>query len=333
MEWYALADTRKRTILDEIATQTGLPAQAIEKDWWVTQCLRAIFRLPLAEHLIFKGGTSLSKGWQLIDRFSEDIDLSVSRDYLGYGGEISNSQLKKLRKASCAFVSDSLASALQTSLLEIGVPQDAFQLTVPIPADTDVDPQVIYVAFAPLLSPIAYLPARVKIEVGARAMMEPTAARALRSMVGEQFPESKFADPAFMATTVLPKRTFLEKIFLLHETLQLEPERIGSRLSRHLYDIERLMDTEHGHAALQDQALFAALASFRARFNTIKHVDYSKHTYSDIAFVPAAANRKIWETDYADLRENMLYGHSLGFQALMGRLEALQDKFRLADRG
>jgi Nucleotidyl transferase AbiEii toxin, Type IV TA system len=328
MEWYKLSTARQQAILEGLASQTGLPAQAIEKDWWVTQCLRAIFRLSLAEHLIFKGGTSLSKGWGLIDRFSEDIDLSVSRDYLGFGGEISNSQVKKLRKASCAFVTDCLAEVLQASLIEIGIPQDAFQLTVPIPADSDIDPQVIYVGFPSVLAPLAYLPTRVKIEVGCRALMEPTEARPLQSMIGAGFPNSKFGDPVFMATTVLPKRTFLEKIFLLHETLQLNPERIGSRLTRHLYDIERLMDTEHGLGAVQDLDLFDALATFRARFNTIKHVDYSKHNFAEITFVPQVSHRKGWENDYLQLQESMLYGDHLSFHALMARLEELQGRFR-----
>ncbi|HEX2901255.1 MAG TPA: nucleotidyl transferase AbiEii/AbiGii toxin family protein, partial [Bacteroidia bacterium] len=93
MEWCKLASNRKRTILDEIASRAGLPGQAIEKDWWVTQCLRAVFQTSVSEHIVFKGGTSLSKGWGLIERFSEDIDLSVSRDYLGYGGELSSNQL------------------------------------------------------------------------------------------------------------------------------------------------------------------------------------------------------------------------------------------------
>lgn len=328
MEWYKLTDDRKRTILNQLAAQTGLPTQAIEKDWWVTQCLRAIFRLPLANHLIFKGGTSLSKGWGLIERFSEDIDLSVSRDFLGFGGDISNSQIKRLRKASCVFVSDTLAAAIQTSLEEIGIPKDAFQLTIPISDDTDVDPQVIKVGYQSLLDPMDYLPASVKIEIGARALMEPTEVRPLRSLIATAFPDASFADADFQATTVLPKRTFLEKICLLHETLQLNPEQIRGRLARHLYDIERLMDTTHGVDALQDPALLQTLARFRERFNTVKHVDYSKHTFAEISFVPHLAHRKSWENDYRALQENMIHGAQLDFGGLMRRLEELQNRFR-----
>lgn len=331
MEFLNLSTDRKRTIFLETAAHSGLPVQAIEKDWWVTLCLRVLFSLPESEWLIFKGGTSLSKGWGLIERFSEDIDLSISRAFLGYGSDdISNNQIKKLRKASFAFVSGRLAEALQIGLEALGLSRDAFQLSMPIAADSDVDPQTIYVAYAPHFEPITYLPPRVKIEVGARAMMEPSESRPLRSMIGSVYPDAAFADAAFPVTTVLPKRTFLEKLFLLHETLQLDPSKVGDRLSRHLYDIDRLMDTPHGLAALEDHALFCGLADFRRRFNTIKAVNYDTHTFQEITFVPSAAFLGTWERDYKRLQENMIFGNSRSFAQLLTRLEALQQRFRMA---
>ena len=97
-KFYDLTNKTKLETLDQVSNQTGLPPAAIVKDWWVTLALKAIFLLPFSEHIIFKGGTSLSKGWKLIERFSEDIDLVLDRTLLGFEGELSKGQIRRLRK-------------------------------------------------------------------------------------------------------------------------------------------------------------------------------------------------------------------------------------------
>jgi predicted nucleotidyltransferase component of viral defense system len=116
MEWLKLADERKKIIIIQTANHLGLPPHAVEKDWWVTLALRATFALPVGEHLVFKGGTSLSKAWQLIERFSEDIDLAIDRSFFGFQDELSKSQIDKLRKKSCQYVSSQLKDELQKQL-------------------------------------------------------------------------------------------------------------------------------------------------------------------------------------------------------------------------
>ena len=88
----------RRDIIDYVSDRTGLSRIVVEKDWWVTSVLRAIFSLPYSDNISFKGGTNLSKCWDLIHRMSEDIDIAVSREYLGFPGELS-----KIRSATnCA---------------------------------------------------------------------------------------------------------------------------------------------------------------------------------------------------------------------------------------
>ncbi|MFB9056870.1 nucleotidyl transferase AbiEii/AbiGii toxin family protein [Mariniflexile ostreae] len=101
-----LSKKGKQNIFNPVSEKTGLPSSAVEKDWWVTLSLNIIFSLPYSKHIVFKGGTSLSKAWNLIERFSEDIDLVIDRKYLGFEGELSKTQVKKLRKASCSFCFD-----------------------------------------------------------------------------------------------------------------------------------------------------------------------------------------------------------------------------------
>jgi predicted nucleotidyltransferase component of viral defense system len=116
-----LPEARRKQIFEQTSERTGLPPSAIEKDWWVTLALKTIFELPVSEHIVFKGGTSLSKGWNLIERFSEDIDLTIDRKYFGFDGDISNEQVKKLRKASCLFGSGEFRNALDLKLKELGI--------------------------------------------------------------------------------------------------------------------------------------------------------------------------------------------------------------------
>ena len=97
MKYTDLSEVQQQELLRQANIATRIAKKNIEKDWWVTQVLKAIFSLPYAEHLSFKGGTSLSKAWKVIARFSEDIDIAISREYLGFAGELSRTQICRAR--------------------------------------------------------------------------------------------------------------------------------------------------------------------------------------------------------------------------------------------
>lgn len=94
-KWKNLKTETRLNIFKDVASKKGLPDYAIEKDWWLVHSLGVVFSLSFADALVFKGGTSLSKGWNLIDRLSEDIDLVLDRGHLGFSGELSNTQICK----------------------------------------------------------------------------------------------------------------------------------------------------------------------------------------------------------------------------------------------
>lgn len=106
IKWLNIDDETKRRAYTQIAENTGMSPFAVEKDWWVVQTLSIVFEMDVAEHLVFKGGTSLSKAWKLIERFSEDVDLAIDREFFGFGGDLSKKQLTDLRKAASVFTSD-----------------------------------------------------------------------------------------------------------------------------------------------------------------------------------------------------------------------------------
>ena len=110
--WYNTPAQTKANAYIQIAEKTGMAPFAVEKDWWVVQTLAIIFEMEIGAHLVFKGGTSLSKAWRLIDRFSEDIDLAVNRNFLGFNGDLSGTQVANLRKSANTYIADKFYSEL-----------------------------------------------------------------------------------------------------------------------------------------------------------------------------------------------------------------------------
>ena len=312
----------------------GIGQAAIEKDWWVSVTLKALFQTDCANYLIFKGGTSLSKGWNLIERFSEDIDLAISHSFFGIN-KSNKSQREKLRKQSRAYIQNTLSAQLDERLKAMDI--TGYQIenvaTVEnrngeiVPIDSDKDPTVILLHYGSLLSrKIDYIPPRVKIEISCLSMDEPVEEREIRSLICESFPDDD-TDAVCRIKTVVPSHTFLEKIFLLAEEFQKDKPR-SMRMSRHLYDLERLMDSDFGKMALADKTLYNAIIDHRQAYYALKYVDYSLHHPSTINILPPERVLDDWKQDYSNMQRYFIYGPSLDFELLMKRIIELQSRLR-----
>lgn len=325
--WIKVPEKERADLFSSVALTTGLPNVAIEKDWWVTMVLQALFSCDCAAHIVFKGGTSLSKAWNLIERFSEDIDISIDRAFFGFEGELKKKQITNLRRASCSYTKDKLKDDLDNKLQEAGV--SGYSLFIQETKDTTQDPQVIEVRYKSLFSSDNYIPDKVMVEIGARSLMEPNKDIQLRSILADNYPESDFADAYFTVPTVIPQRTFLEKAFLLHEEFQKPLENIRiDRMSRHIYDLEKLMDTDFARDALSRPDLYHSIVEHRRMLTAMKEVDYSTHVPEKINFVPPVAIIDLWRRDYETMQSNMIYGDSLSFSRLIDRIKELNERFR-----
>ena len=323
MAWLQLPDATRRNIFTETGRRIGLPAVAVEKDWWVVHTLTLVFSMECAPALIFKGGTSLSKSWGLIQRFSEDIDLAIDRTYLGFTDDLDRQKIKKLRKASFAFMTTTFLNELTAKFGEAGF--TGVKVAYHNTGQSDQDPIIIDIYYPTLTEKETYVKPGVLVEVGCRSLKEPNTERTFATLVAENFGERPFADAPIILPVVNPERTFLEKIFLLHEEFQKAPDKIRvDRLSRHLYDIEKLSQTEFAAVALQDADLYNIIVEHRSRFTPISGVDFANHSPDKIAFVPPAHLLPNWEGDYRQMQENMIYGKSLPFAELIQNLSALQ---------
>jgi predicted nucleotidyltransferase component of viral defense system len=307
--------------------KTGISQVVLEKDWWVTSVLRALFSLPYAEHVSFKGGTSLSKCWNLIERFSEDIDIAVNREYLGFSGELSKTQINdKLRRAACSFVREKLKIDLQKQLETNGINPADFSINVNITTITTTDPEIIEVHYKTLFAD-HYIKPVVKLEISGRSMNAPIKKIILQAILDESFPNTPVAEKPFELNAVVPERTFWEKICLLHEEFAKPQELIRiERMSRHLYDLERMMNTDIAEKALKDKDLYNSIVEHRRVFVGLKGFDYDTLATKTIKIVPPESVIAMWQQDYETMQRTMIYGNSLPFNMLIDKIKQLNEK-------
>lgn len=278
-----------------------------------------------APALIFKGGTSLSKGWNLIQRFSEDIDLALDREYLGFAGELEKADIRRLRRKSFEYLTGTFLHELKEKFTAAGFRDINIKYREVI--NHDQDPIIIEIYYPKLTERDTYLKPGVLVEIGSRSLVEPNTLRTFATMVAENYTTQAFADKAISIPIVNPERTFLEKIFLLHEEFKKPGEKIRvDRLSRHLYDIEKLSKTEFAVTELKNGELYHTILTHRRKFNPIAGVDFSNHQPEKIAFIPSAHLLADWGADYKQMQENMIYGDTLSFVELITKLAELQAK-------
>ncbi|WP_455663746.1 nucleotidyl transferase AbiEii/AbiGii toxin family protein [Phocaeicola sp.] len=330
-DYFKLTEEQQRMVITQTANKIGLPVQAVEKDLWVTVILQVLFTLSFADKLVFKGGSSLSKVWNLIQRFSEDIDLVIDRSIFNSEGDLTKKQLKRLRKESSLFVRDTVVPALKQALKLYGLSELCIVEAEP---DGDGDntypePRKIHIRYKSLFEERqSYLAPEVMLEIGSRALMEPAETAKVKSMISTNFPINTTIVNSDILTAV-PQKTFLEKAFLLHELFSTDGGAIANRKSRHLYDLEKMMDSEFALKAITDDELWNTIHHHREVFTHMKDVDYSPDIRDRISLVPPQNIIEEWRKDYEVMQTAMIYGESLTFDELAKRMEALTSRFRL----
>lgn len=284
--------------------------------------------MPYADNVSFKGGTNLSKCWGLIQRMSEDIDIGISREFLGFGGELSKNQISdKLRRASCSFVRNIMRNDVENALVAQGISPDAITVIVQETKVSTVDPETIYVAYKSLYGGNGYILPQVKIEVSGRSITEPVSKVSVRSYISENLPKLTFQDNPVEVNAVIPQRTFLEKLFLLHEEFSKPDSEIRvERMSRHLYDVYNIMQTKIADEALADDNLYDSVIEHRRKFIGIKGFDYDSLRKWTLKITPTGEIRAKWETDYKNTVANMIMGEAPSFEDIMLALEDLNNR-------
>ncbi|MDP5049377.1 MAG: nucleotidyl transferase AbiEii/AbiGii toxin family protein [Saprospiraceae bacterium] len=327
-----LNDASRLTSINEASRISGISAKAIEKDWWVTLSLKLLFNSPYARHFAFKGGTSLSKGWQLIDRFSEDIDISLSSEAVNieYVEKPSKTFVEQLRRAGCFFTSNELMEALKAEFRNSQVPEILYSIEAEsVRSDMpDTDPQTLYVNFISLFDPKPYLPDRVKIEFSVRSLKEPSIKRGMRSLLVTHFPNENYIEENCEILTIQPQRTLIERMLLLHEEYNRDErgKMRTDRMSRHYYDLFQLGRQDFSSATLKDNDFIEEIIEHRKYYSRLKRFDYSTLKRGSIRIIPSDDVLKALEQDYEIMRAEMIYGHPPTFEEIIQSMKNLQDE-------
>lgn len=261
----------------------------------------------------------------IIERFSEDIDLAVDRAFLGFDGELGKEQRTKLRKTANKYICETLFPALQKAFVEKGLKEVKIELESI--TTSDQDPVIINVYYPNVIETPGYIKPRVQIEIGCRSLREPFENRAILSLVDEVYPQMVFSQQPVSIPSVLPERTFLEKIFLLHEEFQRPKDKIRvERLSRHLYDVYKISLTEVADRALSNKELYETIVKHRYSFTCLGGVNYNLHQPQTINIIPSPELMQAWSTDYKTMQEQMIHGESSSFDVLIDSLKTLNEQ-------
>jgi hypothetical protein len=330
---WQLTLAQRRELFVAAAQKLGYGAAVVEKDFWVCLTLRHLFTLPGAgQHLVFKGGTSLSKAWGAIRRFSEDVDVSLSREWLGFGGaqDPEQSPSKTKRKAQLEALKAASAAKIQTELVA-GL-RDRYLADLgasgwEVKPDAQDDQSLIFSYPSALGEPgeSAYVRREVKVEGGARADTWPTENRVIRPYVAEAFPEG-IADAQAMIKTLAIERTFWEKATILHvEALRAAGKATRSRYSRHYADLAVLADHEAGRRALLREDLRRRVVEHKRVFFAETGDPYATAVPGTFRLLPERARLEELERDYREMRE-MFFEEPPAWPALVERLRRLEDE-------
>lgn len=330
-KWFAIPDSTKRNAYIQIAEKTGMAPFAVEKDWWVVQALTVIFEMDIAKHLVFKGGTSLSKAWNLIERFSEDIDLAIDRRFFNFEGVLSKRQIEKLRAVSNEYMAHVFYPELQKRFQDKGI--NAIKWEIEKTDNPEEDPVKIYLYYPEVIPSPGYLEPRIQIEISCRSLREPFTNKTFRSLIDEEYQEMEFAQQHIEVQTVNPERTFLEKIFLLHEEFHRPVKKIRvERLSRHLYDVYHLSKTVFAEKAINDKELYETIVVHRHKFTRVGGVNYIQHNPKTINPIPIPEVIDAWEEDYKIMLEQMIYEENKPtFKDIINQLTALKERINALD--
>ncbi|MBN9690750.1 MAG: nucleotidyl transferase AbiEii/AbiGii toxin family protein [Verrucomicrobia bacterium] len=321
----------RRQLFVEAGARRGLPPFHVEKDFWVCWVLGVLFGdADAGSHLTFRGGTSLSKAWGIIERFSEDIDISMSRPWLGNSKDpAENGLISAERERRLKALRDDCREAIRSRihpLLEnaAGTLQDVFHLEVE-PLDKARDPFCLHFHYptTQLAAPSDYNRPAVKVELSGRAEGWPMEPRTIRPYVAEEFPN--VAGPCeLMLSCVHPARTFWEKAALVHEhNSRPEAKPLSPAQARHLYDLNRLWTEAAVAQAGGFRELFTGVKAHRAAFFAYNWVDYSSLIPSTLCLRPRDERLAEWRNDYARMRP-MFFSDPPSFDLLVSGLETIE---------
>ena len=336
----AASDNDRRGLFLTCAQRLGMTIQNIEKDFWVCWTLDALFhRLPSGSpRLLFKGGTSLSKGYNLISRFSEDIDITVFRDDIGAKASVDElAQLSKtargkrldgIKKVCQTYINHSLLATLRELAAQTMVAIGHDQARLRVSADpADPDKQSLLIRYPSVADGGGYVPPVVKIECGAKSAFDPHELRTINPYLSADVPEGDALAVAGV-TTIGPERTFLDKVLVLHSVpIFFERNRKlygAGRVSRHYYDVHRMVGRPVAEKACTDAALIEDCVNHARMFFYRRDTGLEDVKRGAFRLTPSGDIVDLLRRDY-DAMATMIFGDVPDFKVVLESIATAED--------
>jgi hypothetical protein len=329
-EYFSLSPQDRADALNLAADRSGRPAELLEKDVWVVSVLKALFNSPPGAHLTFKGGTSLSKAYGLISRFSEDVDITYDIRQL-LPQETRNGVIPASRSQAEKWTAEA-KGRLRSWVAKEAVPAIGSGLEyLGAKASVVSDDEIVEVTYEPATqaNALGYVRPRVLVEFGGRSTGEPRETKAVICDAALHVPTVSF--PAASPWVMRPERTFWEKATAAHAYAESGKLR-GERFARHHHDLIMLAQSPVATGAINDRALANEVATHKARFfretdSSGKVVDYVAAVRGNLRLVPSGDALWELEQDYKRMTEaGLLEAGAIGFEGLMANCQELADR-------
>lgn len=311
-------------VITNTAIRKNLSPAIIEKDLLVCAILNYLFtECPWKDNLAFKGGTSLSKAFNLIERFSEDIDLILDWRIVGYEtkeplAERSNTKQDALNKEFDVKTEEFLKSTFIPKLKE------DLKSLINRSLDISYENETIIIGYGNDYADESILHV-IRLEIGAKAAWTPTEAVTIRPYIAEVYPE-QFGNASVSVRTTTPERTFWERATILHhEANRPDDLPVPPRFSRHYYDVYRMAKLGILDRALEQSDLLEQVADFKAKFYPRKWAQYDLARIGTLKLVPSEIHKEALKRDYAKMA-SMIYGERPDFDELMAEIAKIESK-------
>jgi len=327
-----LSQEERRTIFRNTAQKMSVHEAIVEKDYWTCLVLDYLFhKNKFCKSLTFKGGTSLSKCFSLIKRFSEDIDLILDWRVLGYEKDAPWQDRSKSKqdaynkeaniRAEC-FIAEQLLPSVRIGIS--GIIDENAELVI-----EESDLQTVSFYYPRLFSTDSILPS-IRLEIGALAAWTPSVKRVVTPYIYEYYPQIS-QEISSLIVTSSAERTFWEKVTILHhEANRPEASDMPTRYSRHYYDLFCIAKSEHKSTALEQLDLLQKVVEFKMKFYPRTWAKYDEAVPGSIKLVPPDFRLSTLRRDYHRMEE-MLFGEYPSFDEMMGAIKSLEEEinFRL----
>jgi len=333
--YLALSRKEQAQILRALSINENIKKEALilEKDIWICWALEFLFKMPNRFPMAFKGGTSLSKAFQIIERFSEDIDITIDYQAFNCGNPFADG----ISKTKLKSIGSEIKSRLTQYLKEVLLPYyreiiaDQFKENAPS-IELDDDGETLILSYSSVLEQKnGYIADSIRLEFGGRNLVVPNDVYTITADISEHIKNLSF--PIAQVSVLSPEKTYWEKLTLIHyECNRPSLKTDANRISRHWYDIVMLTNHDIGKKAMLNRDLLKEVVKIKKTFYDSSYADYEACLSGRFRLMPNDEYLELLKKDFNHMLNNkMFYGNQPNFETILNTISALESQLNLQE--